>query len=285
MMSNVLEGMGQLDLTGSEQRIADLILADPAGFVALSSKQIASECHVSVPTIYRLCKKLGIDGLAGLRVAIAAAVPDWRRMEGEFDFDYPVKENQSLQQATDAMRSDYDQTLLRVFGQIDYRQLAGIVGLIKKKSVIDIYASSANVYFAQNFAFQMQEVGYQVNVPTDEYIQRLTATNADDTHVAFLISFSGRGALAHFIPRIVRARHTPLVLLASKAYADSFDGAEYKLCLNSAENHYDKVSSFSTRLSILFLLDLIYAGYFETDYRRFQKEKTDRYGLICDHRF
>ena len=285
MQQNVLEHLAQLDLTESERRIADLILADPDAFVRLSAKQVASACLVSVPTLYRLCGKLGVEGLAGLKVAVTAAIPDFERIDASFDFDFPFQQAQSPRGIVDALRADYEQTLLAVSGQIDYAQLMGTVGLIRQSKAIDIYTTSANLFFAQNFAFQMQEIGYPVSVPTDEYFQGLTAANADETHVALLISFGGRGSMARRIPRICAQRGTPLVLLGSREFADGFEGARYRLYLNSAENHYNKMSSFSTRLSILFLLDLIYACYFETDYEHFRARKVETYGTMTGGRF
>ena len=50
-----------------------------------------------------------------------------------------------------------------------------------------------------NFQFQMQEIGKQVNVPIDEYQQRLIAASSDENHLAIIITFGGRGILSDII--------------------------------------------------------------------------------------
>ena len=82
-------------LTKSEKQIAEFILKDPVRFLSLSTDKICKECYVSAPTIYRLCTKLNIDGLSDLKVHISASIDDYITGNEEFDFNYPVKQNQT----------------------------------------------------------------------------------------------------------------------------------------------------------------------------------------------
>lgn len=248
----------------------------------MSSKQIAEKCHVSASTIYRLCDKLGIDGLSEMKVAVTASLDDYRKTSGTFNYDFPVHSNQTVPELVEAMNEDYEQTILKVSAQVSYETLRGITDLIRKKKVIDIYTSAGNIFFAQNFSFQMQEIGYHVNVPVDEYMQRLTASSADDTHMAIYISFGGRGLINSILPDILRKKKTPVVLISSREYAEEFEGAAYNLYMNSEENHYNKISSFSTRLSVLYLLDLIYICYFEKDYEHLIRKKLEYYEYLTN---
>ncbi len=56
----------------------------------------------------------------------------------------------------------------------------------------------------------------------------------------------------------------PLLLICSPNMKDI--ESDYILYFSPHEDHADKVSSFSRRLSLLFLLDMLYAGYFAADY-------------------
>lgn len=60
---------------------------------------------------------------------------------------------------------------------------------MEKSQIIDVYTSAGNINFALNFQFQMQEIGIQVNVPIDEYQQRLTAASSNENHLAIIITF------------------------------------------------------------------------------------------------
>ena len=112
----------------------------------------------------------------------------------------------------------------------------------------------------------MQEIGININVPVEEYNQRLVAACSDETHMAILISFGGRGILANKLAKTLKNNGTPILLISSTEENPMMDLADYQLYLCSNENHYNKISSFSTRLSLLYILDILFACYFETDY-------------------
>ena len=47
-------------------------------------------------------------------------------------------------------------------------------------------------------------------------------------------------------------------------------------------NHYKKISSFSTRLSILYILDVLYTCYFKLDYQENIEKKLAYYNNIVE---
>nr|WP_294577944.1 SIS domain-containing protein [uncultured Thomasclavelia sp.] len=151
---------------------------------------------------------------------------------------------------------------------------------MKKAKQIDVYTSAGNIYFAENFKFQMQEIGVNVNVPLEEYQQRLTASIGDKRHFAIMISFQGRGILSDILPRIIKERGSKLLLISAYDFDLKDLKPDYRLYISHHENHYKKISSYSTRLSILFILDILYTCYFETNYDDNVKKKINYYDLI-----
>jgi len=123
----------------------------------------------------------------------------------------------------------------------------------------------------------MQEIGTFVNVPIEEYHQLLTASTSDKNHIAILVSFEGRGVIIQNIAEILKKNKTSIILISSTNENPLTKYADYHLYLSSNENHYNKVSSFSTRLSLLYLLDCIYTQYFKFDYDRNVNYKLNAY--------
>ncbi len=61
----------------------------------------------------------------------------------------------------------------------------------------------------------MQEIGTFVNVPIEEYHQLLTASTSDESHVAIIVSFEGRGFLIEKLARTLKTNKTPIILISS----------------------------------------------------------------------
>lgn len=261
------------DLTNNEKIIVDYILDNPHEFISLSTEKICKKCFVSSPTLYRLCTKLGVSGLSDLKVKISGSLNNYLQEDDNFDYDYPIEKNQTHYEIINILKEDYEQTIISTKNLFNLEQLRLAVNAMKKAKQIDIYTSAGNIYFAQNFKFQMQEIGILVNVPEEEYLQNLTASTSNPDHLAILISFGGRGSIIEKIARILTHNNTPILLISSSDKNPLNQYATYQLFLCSYENHYNKISSFSTRMSLLYILDTLYTCYFKTDFEN-NKEKS-----------
>ena len=246
----------------------------------MNTKQISQECYVSTSSIYRLCEKLNLSGLSELKVKISGSIEAYLKEGDQFDFNFPIQQNQTHFEIIGKLKEDYEQTIMSTFELFQLDQLKHCVNAMKKAKHIDVYTSAGNIPFALNFQFQMQEIGIQVNVPIEDYQQRLVAASSDETHFAIFISFGGRGNLAPILPSMLKKNKTPLLLISSTEYIQENMHVDYHLYMSSHEDHYHKISSYSTRLSLLYILDVLYTCYFELDYEKNLQNKLEYYHLI-----
>lgn len=263
----------------NEQLLVDYILQNPQEVIEMNSKTLCQKCFVSTSTLYRLCEKLGLSGFSDLKVKISNSLHSYQKDGEQFDFDFPVKEYQTHHEIIDKIKEDYEKTLVSTKNLFDLEQIRLSIQAMKKAKYIDIYTSAGNIYFAQNFKFQMQEIGRTIHVPVDDYMQKLTAATSDDSHLAIVISFEGRGVSVNSLLKILKKVKTP-ILLISASHIKTIVEPDYQLYISAYENHYKKISSFSTRLSILYILDVIYTCYFELDYKNNIEKKVGYYDLM-----
>lgn len=270
------------ELSKNERILADYILKHPEDVLKMSSKDLGKECFVSTATVYRLCDKLGLSGFSDLKIKITSSLDDYRKSNEDFNFDFPVNQFQTHYEIIQKIKEDYEQTLNLTANLFSLDQLRLIASAMEKAQIIDVYTSAGNINFALNFQFQMQEIGIQVNVPVDEYQQRLIAASSDENHLAIIITFGGRGILSDILPRILHKVKTPIVLISSYDYTFKDLDSDYQLYISPYENHYKKISSFSTRLSILYILDVLYTCYFKLDYQENIEKKLAYYNNIVE---
>lgn len=270
------------DLSKNERILADYILKHPEDVLKMSSKDLGKVCFVSTATVYRLCDKLGLSGFSDLKIKITSSLDDYRKSNEDFNFDFPVNQFQTHYEIIQKIKEDYEQTLNLTANLFSLDQLRLIASAMKKAQIIDVYTSAGNINFALNFQFQMQEIGIQVNVPVDEYQQRLIAASSNENHLAIIITFGGRGILSDILPCILHKVKTPIVLISSYDYTFKDLDPDYQLYISPYENHYKKISSFSTRLSILYILDVLYTCYFKLDYQENIEKKLAYYNNIVE---
>ena len=275
---NIFNKLEQLvDLTDNEKILVCYMKEHTNDFIRLSAKDISKTCFVSVSTLYRLCNKLDVSGLSELKVHISASIENHLKEEKKFDYNFPFKQNETQYQIVHKLQEVYEQTITSTLNLIDLEQLRLIANQMRKAKSIDVYTSAGNIYFAENFKFQMQEIGINIHVPLEEYQQRLAAAMSNQDHVALVISFGGRGSSIGAITELLKKNKTPIVLICSTLENPLKNSADYILYMSSHEDHYNKISSFSTRMSLLYILYSLYTCYFKLDYDRNIKNKLTYY--------
>lgn len=275
---NIFSKLDKLtDLTQNEKTLVCYMQDNPENFIKMSASEISKACFISTSSIYRLCKKVGLAGLAELKVQVSLSINEYLKEQNSLNFDYPFKQNETQNQVVLKMKELYEQTIQSSLNLIDLNVLKLVASILKKAKYIDFYTSAGNIYFAENFKFQMQEIGTFINVPIEEYHQLLTASTSDEKHVAIIVSFEGRGLIAENLANILKKNNTPIILISSTNENPITKYADYHLYLSSNENHFNKISSFSTRLSLLYLLDCIYTCYFKYDYEKNVNYKLSTY--------
>ena len=275
---NIFSKLDKLtDLTQNEKTLVYYMQNNSEDFIRMSASEISKACFISTSSIYRLCKKVGLAGLAELKVQVSLSINEYLKEQNSLNFDYPFKQNETQNQVVLKMKELYEQTIHSSLNLIDLNTLKLVASILKKAIYIDFYTSAGNIYFAENFKFQMQEIGTFINVPIEEYHQLLTASTSDEKHVAIIVSFEGRGLITKNLANILKKNNTPIILISSTNDNPITKYADYHLYLSSNENHFNKISSFSTRLSLLYLLDCIYTCYFKFDYEKNVNYKLSTY--------
>ncbi|MEI5995328.1 MurR/RpiR family transcriptional regulator [Candidatus Enterococcus mansonii] len=265
---NLLLKLKNLDtLTTSEKALVTYILDFPEKVIHFSPKELAEHSYVSISTIYRLINKLNFDGLNDLKLALVNHLNE-HTAEPIIDIDYPISAEDTHYAMTKKLKTVYDQTIQATLDTNRFDTMASNAELLKNAQFIDIYATSANIYFAQNFQFQMQEIGKQINVPIDDYMQNLSAANSTPNHLAIVVSYGGRSSSVKRILTILKENKSKVLLITSKnspLLDETFDGV---FLFSSLENHYNKLSSFSTRMSLMYIFDCLYLSFFNQEYEK-----------------
>lgn len=280
---NLLQKLKTLDQpTHNEQVLIEYMLNQPETFLEFRASELTQEVFVSLATLYRLLDKLGYNGLTQFKIDFAASYKKEHLNEPgrPIDVDYPINPTDSYREMSETLLDIYKRTGTETRLNFDYASFMRCVEMMDQATSVTIYTSSSNIYFARNFKFQMQEIGGFVEVPEDEFTQRIHAANSTQSSVALVVSYQGRSKILKDVMALLKENGAFVILISSKyenpltAYADTV------IYLASLENHYDKISSFSSRFSLLYIFDLLYSGIFSLHYQKNLTFKITNYQKI-----
>lgn len=257
----------QNDFTNSERVVADYILESPQDIMTLDIKELAKKCYVSTSTIYRFLDKLELQGFSQLKVLISSQFSEYQNEQKNTDYNYPFKENDTHFQIATKMSSLYEQTISVTKNLLDLDVLLQIVQTLDKARRIVMFPSSGNINIAQNFQLNMQEIGQQVEVHAIPYLQYLSSLSLNQNDVAIVISYANRGTAMLDIIRELHKQKVKIILISSTLPSELFSYATYHLFFCPYESINEKIASFTSRISLQYLLDIVFACYFNRHYQ------------------
>lgn len=264
-------------LTQSEKTLAQYILDNPTNIIKMSAKEISQDCYVSLSTIYRLCQKLEIPGLAQLKVLLSLQLEDYIKENTNLDYNYPFKKNETQHQILTKMLELYTQTLTSTYNLIDSEKFRLACQALVNAKRITIFPSSGNVFMAESFQSNMQEIGKLVQLGKTKYDQHWMSCAMDQEDVVILITYAARTPGIIDIVKKIKQQKAKIILISAIFEEQVSSYVDHHLYFSSYEDSQEKVASFSSRISLQYLLDCLYACYFNRDYDRHLQYKIDNY--------
>lgn len=255
------------ELTPTEQQLGQTVLAMDEDVRGLSIKEFARQANVSVASIHRFCKKLGLEGFKELKVELMRAAS---RADSapEVDIDFPFDATSSAQEISERMARLYETTLSETREILDPAQLDYAAKLILRAGTVDIYTGSHNLYPAGMFHDRLLSAGKSSTCYDNIEAQVRTALASGPDHVAIVISYSGLAPNLKGILPILSSRHVPVIVIGTPYCARIHPGFAAYLTVSDHESMTHRITQFASHIAVQYVLDSLYSSYFAKDYAR-----------------
>ena len=177
----------QSQLSKSEQRVAEMVLAAPEQAVKLPVTALAQQAQVSEPTVIRFCRSVGCQGLQDFKLLLAQDLASQMRYAQQ-----AINSDDSAAELTAKVIDGAIASLVQVRQQIDALTMSKAVELLACANRIEFYGLGG----AAVVAFDAQLKFFRLGIPTvayaDAYIHNVAASLLKPGDVAVALSNSGR---------------------------------------------------------------------------------------------
>jgi RpiR family carbohydrate utilization transcriptional regulator len=249
-------------LPPAEQRVAQLVLADPRGFSTLAVTELAARSQVSKPTVVRFCRSVGYAGLADFKRKLSGrvneGVPFVHRAVAEDDKpgDIVVKVIDNAVSALLKYRNE-------AAGHAFERAIAALVATVERKGRIDFYGVGNSGIVAQDAQHKFFRLGVPAAACSDGHVQVMSATMLRPGDCAVIVSNSGRSRDLLDVADIARKKGaTTIVVTASGsplALLGQGGAGQILLAVDHPED-YERYSPMVSRLLHLTVIDILTTG-------------------------
>ena len=255
-------------LTPTKQQLGIAALAIGEDIRGLSIKEFAARTNVSVASVHRFCKKLGLEGFKDLKVELIRLTTEAGNRR-DVDINFPFDATSTPAQVMERMEGLYQTTLAETQELLDPAQLDYAAKLIANARQVDIFTGSHNLYPAGMFRDRLLSAGKSTTCYGGVEAQVRTALLASGPdHVAIVISYSGLAPNLREILPILSSRHVPVIVIGTPYCARIHPGFAAYLMVSDHESMTHRITQFASHIAVQYVLDSLYSSYFAKDYAR-----------------
>ncbi|MGH4025095.1 MAG: MurR/RpiR family transcriptional regulator [Pseudonocardiaceae bacterium] len=245
-------------LAKAEQRVAQVVLADPAKVAHRSITDVAEQAGTSETTVTRFCKAIGVGGYPELRISLAAdaartAVRVHHTVGGDIAPDEALVDVVAKVAFADARAVE------ETAEQIDVDVLDTVIAALADARRVNIFGVGASAFVAMDFQQKLHRIGRMAFAWTDVHMALTSAALLEPDDV--MVGISHTGATTDTLDVLGEARHRGATTVALTNFPRSpiTELADHVLTTAARETTF-RSGAMSSRIAQLTVVDCLFIG-------------------------
>lgn len=233
------------------QKIVNYVLAHPQKLSGLSSRELARNAGVSAASVSRFCHKLGYEGYQELMVGLLVALES----EQEQNTVSYAKTTYGIMRHVAEISN---QVIAKTQSAISYQQMDKAVDYILKAKQVDLYGRGMNRQLLEMEKYHFVRIGIQASQEEFRNARFSQALNADQSHVALMISHRGNTAEYLHIAKELKRKGVKIILLCGIPDSPLAKMADILFEIDIG-SYFEEMSTIVFKLSAGYILDTLFA--------------------------
>ena len=243
--------------TNSEKLIAEYILKNPFDLIHLSASELGALTYTSKASVFRLCKKLGVESYELFKHEIELEMNEKTRLE-QLLHQEPFHEQSSLKEIINILPSFYDTAINNTRINLNQEVINRVVQHLYLADKIDIYATGITSSCASAAMFKFLSIGKECSVQSSINEHYVMANRGKRT-VSILLSFTGNNPSMIQIAAYLKSLNMYTVGIGG------VEGRELKdICQEYIQNYQKNLvlslEVLTPYISITYILDILFAA-------------------------
>ena len=240
------------NLTQTEQRIASYILKYPEKSANMTAKELADACGTVPSAVNRMCKSIGIDGFAKLRLGLAKALA----RDGNEKENVPFGKEDDERKIFNKVFNSGINTLKNTSQMLDFEIVRPMAEKLASAKRIFIFGVGTSSMIAVDAAYRLSQLDLQAYAYTDILQMGVMAKNMRGGDVALGISHSGMTKAVVDTMRAAKQAGATTMALTSFKNSLLYNESDLSVCVYADEKNYP-VEAVSARVAHICMIDAL----------------------------
>jgi DNA-binding MurR/RpiR family transcriptional regulator len=245
-------------LARAEQRVAKVVLENPATVAHRSITEVAEQAGTSETTVTRFCKAIGVGGYPELRIALAA---DTARSAARANHDMggDIGPGDDLRQVVGKVAFADARAVEETAEQLDIESLDRVVQAVAGARRVDVYGFGASAFVAFDLQQKLHRIGRTCFAWNDTHIALTSAAVLTGEDVAVGISHTGSTVETVEALRVARETGATTVALTNFPRSPITEVADHVLTTAARETTF-RSGAMASRIAQLTVIDCLFIG-------------------------
>lgn len=233
-----------------EGKIAKWMIENEEDVVNTPIKDIASICSVSQPSVVRLCKKLGCNGIKELKILVDS-------LKANSENSNPCTFDDEPKEIFKKVFSSSLESIERTFSDISFSEIESSSEKIINSSTISVFGIGGSAFVARHLSDQLLRLGLKSMCFTDSFSIESSASNYSKDDLVIFVSRQGESK--SLLEKAKKAKNLGAHILTITTVENSTLFLLSDSALKVSENQYilDDRNSYS-RLGEIALIEALY---------------------------
>ncbi len=242
-------------LTATERKVADYVLAQHSQVQFMSITQLADECGTAEATISRFCRSLKLKGFNAFKIELARRAAPGKSVHTK---DHPTdtlvgRSLQAGRMATDAV--------LQTVELVEPRQVEQAVELIEKAPHVVCIGTGGSMILAEECSHIFSTVTGKFSAVADSHMQMSAAATMGNLDIIILFSYSGATNNGLQVLELARSRGIKTILVTRFSKSPAAKLADVVLRCGSNEGPF-QFGSVPAKIAQLVVVDVLFQEYY-----------------------
>lgn len=241
-------------LTSTERKVADLVLAQPSQVQFMSITQLADECGTAEATVSRFCRRLNLKGFNAFKIELA-------RHSASTSVKLKDREPNSLVNRSLEVGRLASDAVYQTIELVEPKQVLRAVELIESAQHVVCIGSGGSMIMATECAHLFSTVSGNFQAVPDSHLQMSAVATMNQGDVVMLFSYSGATTNGLQVLELAKARGISTILVTRFHKSPAAKLADVVLRCGSNESPF-QFGSVPARIAQLVVLDVLFQEYF-----------------------
>lgn len=216
----------------------------------MTAKELADVCGTVLSAVNRMCKSIGIQGFAKLKIALALAIAQ----DGKDNLPFNQEDNEKT--IFNKVFNSGINTIKNTFQMLDFSNIKTMPEKLASAKRIFIFGVGTSSVIAVDAAYRLSQLDVQAYAYTDILQRGVMAKNMKDGDIVFVISHSGMTKAVVDAVRAAKKAGATTMALTSFAKSFLYNESDYSICVYADEQNYP-VEAVSARVAHICIIDAL----------------------------